>query len=159
MIANTAVRIATLVDAAEIAAMSRDYIEYGLPWGWKYERVAKAVNDPETNVVVIGAQGALVAFGIMSYSEDEAHLQLFAVRHAHQRRGMGSAVLTWLETVARTGGAKRIRVEARKDNDAARIFYCEHGYHERKISKAMYNASVDGVCLEKWLRNDEPLTD
>ncbi len=154
MIADVEVRLATLADAADIAAMSRDYIEHGLPWGWRHDRVAQAISDPETNVVVVGPQGALVAFGIMSYLEDDAHLQLFAVRRTSQRRGIGSAVLVWLEAVARSAGAKRIRVEARTDNSAARGFYCEHGYHERHIKEAMYSGIADGVCLEKWLRND-----
>ncbi|MGD2141323.1 MAG: GNAT family N-acetyltransferase [Burkholderiales bacterium] len=133
--------------------MSRDYIEYGLPWGWRYKRVARAINDAETNVAVIGTPGALIAFGIMSYPEDEAHLQLLAVRAANQKRGVGSALLAWLETVARTAGAQRIRVEARADNLAARNFYSTHGYDERRTQKSRYGGNVDGVYMEKWLRN------
>ncbi len=154
MIADVAVRLATLADAADIASMSRDYIEQGLPWGWTHDRVAKAINDPETNVAVVGRHGALVAFGIMFYAEDDAHLLLFAVRRADQRRGIGSAVLTWLETVARAAGASRIRVEARVDNLAARGFYRDHGYRERGIKATMYSGIADGVLLEKWLRSD-----
>ena len=75
-------------------------------------------HDPDTNVVVVGERGAhRSAFGIMSYPNDDAHLLLFAVRGEHQRRGVGSAILRWLEEAARTAGAKRIRVECRRDND------------------------------------------
>ena len=118
-----------LSDAADIAAMSRDYIEHGLPWTWTEGRVAAAIRDPDTNVVVAGERGAITGFGIMSTPSDDAHLLLFAVRGAHQRRGVGSAILRWLEDAARTAGAKRIRVECRRENSAARNFYCEHGYH------------------------------
>ncbi len=154
MTAHPDVRFATLADAPAIAAMSRDYIEHGMPWGWGYDRVAKAIADPETNVAVMGPPGAVIAFGIMSYSEDEAHLLLFAVRRAHQRKGIGGALLTWLEAVARAGGAKRIHVEARADNIAGRNFYFDHGYHERKYELGMYRGLVDGVRFEKWLRGD-----
>ena len=99
--------------------MSRDYIEHGLPWRWRHDRVAAAIVNPDTNVAVVGDHGAMVAFGIMSYAEFDAHLLLFAVRRSRQRAGVGSAVLLWLETVARTAGAKRIQVEARRDNTAA----------------------------------------
>lgn len=153
MIVDVEVRLATLADADEIAAMSRDYIEHGLPWGWRYKRVARAINDPETNVAVVGPQGALDAFGIMSYSEDDAHLLLLAVRRASQKSGIGSAVLVWLEEVARAAGAQRIHVEARADNSAARNFYCTHGYHECCIERARYSSVIDGVRLEKWLRS------
>lgn len=153
MIAEVAVRLATLADAVGIATMSRDTIEHGLPWTWQPPRVARAIRDPETNVVVVGEPGSLVAFGIMSYLEDDAHLLLFAVRAIERRQGIGSAILLWLEAVARAAGAKRIRVEARRENVAARSFYSEHGYHERIISKGMYSGAVDGVRLEKWLRD------
>jgi ribosomal-protein-alanine N-acetyltransferase len=154
MLADVAIRFATLLDAAEIAAMSRDTIEIGLPWNWRADRVARAIRDPETNVVVVGARGALVAFGIMSYPGDDAHLLLFAVRGSSRRQGIGSAVLQWLEAVACEAGAKRIGLESRMDNAAARSFYNEHGYSERALRRGMYGERVDGVRLEKWLRSD-----
>ena len=95
------VRLATRDDAAAIAAMSRDEIERGLPWSWTEARVARAIGDPETNVIVAGPEGLLAGFGIMSYKGDEAHLLLFAVAITQRRRGVGSAILEWLERVAR----------------------------------------------------------
>jgi ribosomal-protein-alanine N-acetyltransferase len=154
MIADVAIRFATAADAESIARMSRDQIEQGLPWSWTTERVTRSIADSNTNVVVVGDQGVVVAFGIMFYAEDDAHLLLLAVRDAAQRTGIGSAVLAWLEAAARSAGARRIRVEARRDNDAARSFYSEHGYHERVIRPAMYSGVLDGVRLEKWLRSD-----
>jgi ribosomal-protein-alanine N-acetyltransferase len=152
MIADIAVRLATLTDAAEIAAMSRDYIERGLPWTWTQERVAHAIRDPETNVVVAAESSGIQGFGIMFYASDDAHLLLFAVRSAHRRRGVGSAILRWLEEVARAAGARRIRVECTRENSGARNFYGEHGYHELDIAKKMYRGLKDGVHLEKWFR-------
>lgn len=157
MLADTLVRLAVPADAGTIAAMSREYIEHGLPWSWLPARVERAIRNPDTNVAVVdapGPVGALAAFGIMSYRESDAHLLLFAVHHRRRREGLGSALLGWLEEVARTGGARRIRVEARWDNVAARNFYSEHGYHERALRKAMYSGTLDGVLLEKWLVAD-----
>jgi len=134
--------------------MSRDYIEQGLAWRWRDAKIAKAIRDPEVNVAVVGNERAVTAFGIMSYSEEDAHLLLFAVRRSSQRKGVGSALLIWLEAVARAAGAQRIRVEARAENVGARCFYSEHGYHERLLKKAIYDEKVDGVRLEKWLRSD-----
>lgn len=154
MIAEIAVRLATRADAAGIAAMSRDYIEHGLPWSWTANRVAAAISDPDTNVVVTGASGTIAAFGIMSYLNDEAHLLLLAVRLSSQRQGIGSAIVRWLEEVAHTAGVRRIHVECRRVNVAARNFYCDHGYHERVIARGMYKGIEDGVRLEKWLSSD-----
>ena len=151
MIAGVAIRLAVVADAPGIAALSREAIEHGLPWSWRSARVEQAIRDPRTNVVVVDGPAAIAAFGIMSYLDEDAHLLLFAVRAAQRRRGIGSAVLAWLEEVACAAGATSIRVEARRDNVAARSFYNEHGYHEREIARGMYSGLVDGVRLEKWL--------
>jgi len=158
--ADVAVRLARNSDAEGIAAMSRDYIEHGLPWTWTEGRVSASIRDPDVNVVVVGERGAITGFGIMSYPNDDAHLLLFAVRRSHQRRGIGSAILRWLEEAARTAGAKRIRVECRRDNAVARNFYCEHAYEELSISVKFYRGLKDGIHLVKWLRpiEDERLS-
>lgn len=145
------VRLATRDDAAAIAAMSRDEIERGLPWSWTETRVARAIADPETNVIVACPDGMLAGFGIMSYKSDEAHLLLFAVAANQRRRGVGSALLEWLERVARDAGVRRIRVECRRSNEAARNFYGEHGYHEASIVRRYYRGLDDAIALEKHL--------
>ena len=135
--------------------MSRAYIEVGLPWRWTPARVAASISDAQTNVAVVrhaGKQGGLVAFGIMSYRADDAHLLLLAVHRAHRRAGIASALVQWLEEVARVAGSARVLVEARRDNEAARCLYAEHGYHELAIERAMYSGLADGIHLQKWLR-------
>lgn len=145
------VEIALPSDANDIASMSRDLIEHGLPWTWQPARVSRAISAPNTNVAVVREQKGLVGFGIMEYWDEDAHLVLFAVRRAHQRQGVGSAMLRWLEASAVAAGSKRIRVEARRDNVAARCLYNEHGYHELVIKSRMYSGAMDGIHLEKWL--------
>jgi ribosomal-protein-alanine N-acetyltransferase len=152
MIADVTVRLARRGDAAAIARLSRDEIERGLPWSWRAERIAEAIADADTNVAVAdGAAGALAGFGIMVYRVRHAHLLLFAVHPLQRRRGVGSALLQWLEAVARAAGIGCVRLEARLDNAAARCFYGEHGYHERRLRPGMYRRDVHGVQLEKWL--------
>ena len=151
MISHLAVRFATPADAGAIAALSRDEIEHGLPWTWREPRVRRAIDDPDTNVIVAGPPGAAAAFGVMYHADDDAHLLLFAVHRSRQRQGVGTALLRWLEEAALAAGARRIRVEARMDNEAARSFYNEHGYHEGDVVRGMYSGRLDGVKLEKWL--------
>lgn len=146
------VQIASPGDAGEIAAMSRALIEQGLPWTWQPQRVVRAIRAPDTTVAVVRERDTLLAFGIMEFLDVDVHLVLFAVRGTSQRQGIGSRLLHWLEASARVAGAHRIRLEARRDNDAARSFYNEHGYHEVVITSRMYSGAVDGIRLEKWLR-------
>jgi ribosomal-protein-alanine N-acetyltransferase len=152
VISHLTIRIATPGDAFAIAGLSRSEIEHGLPWTWREPRVRHAIADPDTNVIVVGPPGAVVAFGVMYYADDDAHLLLFAVHASRQRQGVGSALLQWLEEAAKVAGARRVGVEARMDNEAARSFYNEHGYHEGDVVPRMYSQRLDGVKLEKWLR-------
>jgi len=148
---DIAIRLAGVADAAAIAAMSASEIEYGLPWRWTPPRIARAIGHPATNVAVVGAPPSLVGFGIMSYADEVAHLQLFAVRAANRRSGIGSALLVWLEQVAWAAGIPTIRLEARCDSAAARAFYRRHGYRETGTVPGMYCGVADGVRLEKAL--------
>ncbi len=151
MITDASVRLATSADAEAIATMSRDYIEHGLGWSWNAARVQRSIRDPDSNVAVVREGGTILAVGIMKYRDEVAHLLLFAVRRSHQRQGIGSLVLRWLESVAQGSGVTRIDVECRRDNVAARNFYGEHGYHEHVISRGYYGGVEDAVRLEKWL--------
>ena len=145
------IRLATRSDAADIARMSRDEIEQGLPWSWTESRVLGAIQNVDTNVAVVGERGALAAFGIMAYRDEVAHLLLFSVRPAHRRKGLGRALLRWLEAVGVAAGIQRVVVECRRDNAAARNFYAEFGYHEMEIAKGYYRGVEDAIRLEKWL--------
>lgn len=151
---NPSVRLATRVDAADIATMSRDEIERGLEWSWTEGRVLRAIANRDTNVAIVRERGDLIGFGIMAYREEAAHLLLFSVRSSHRRRGIGRLLLDWLERVAREAGIRRILLECRRDNTAARNFYAEHGYHELAIAKRYYQGVEDAIRLEKWLMKE-----
>ena len=148
-----AVQLATSADAQSIAKLSRELIEHGLPWTWTASRVNQAILSKDTNVAIVRDQGSVAAFGIMEYLEEDAYLMLFAVRAARQRQGLGTTLLKWLEAAAVAAGSSRIRVDARRDNEAARNFYGELGYHEVRIRRHGYGEYIDQIRLEKWLRS------
>ena len=101
---NVTVRLATLADAAEIADLSRAVIETGLGWGATRERVARNIASPATTTVVACDAERLIAFAIMYFGDDHAHLNLLAVRPAFQRAGVGRYLVEWLEASALVAG-------------------------------------------------------
>ena len=145
-------RLATRADAAGIAALSRDRIEHGLGWSWTAPRVLRSIDDPATNVVVAVETGRLLGFGIMKYRDDEAHLLLLAVQAPAGRRGIGSALLDWLEQSARIAGIGQVRLEARLTNGVARSFYARLGYREIQTLAGYYQGVEACVRLAKDLR-------
>jgi len=145
------VRLATAADASAIAQMSREFIEQGLGWSWTPARVLNAIHDRSTNVAVIHDHGAVLAFGIMQYGDEKAHLSLLSVRLAQRKRGLGALLLSWLEKCAVTAGIQRIQLEARSDNPVAIAFYRSQGYRLTGTVAGYYQGVVDAVRFEKKL--------
>jgi ribosomal-protein-alanine N-acetyltransferase len=152
LIGNVQIELARAADAEAIARLSKHAIEHGLPWRWTPARVLHSIRDRETNVVVARDGAVLAGFGIMKYRDEDAHLLLLAVDPNRRRRGLGTALLAWLESSAVTAGIVCIRVEARGENLTARSFYDRLGYRETGLIKGYYQGAEDAVCLEKRLR-------
>jgi ribosomal-protein-alanine N-acetyltransferase len=152
MITQHEIRLALPVDASAIARMSRDFIEYGLGWRWTPERIATCMHDPATNVAVVDDAAHLAGFAIMEYHDEDAHLTLLAVSSASRRRGIGSALMAWLEATALTAGIASIYLEARTRNSEARAFYKSLGYREIRVDRGFYRGREDGVRISKDLR-------
>jgi ribosomal-protein-alanine N-acetyltransferase len=72
-------RLARQADAAAIASLSRDLIEYGLQWRWTPMRVTASIRASDVNVLVASIHGNIAGFAIMRYGDDVAHLDLLAV--------------------------------------------------------------------------------
>jgi len=158
MIDHLTLRLATRADSAQIAAMSRDLIERGLGWSWTPRRVLRSIGDAHTNVVValetkhdVGQR--LTGFGIMKYHDDEAHLLLLAVQATDRRRGIGAALVTWLEKAALVSGVGQVYLETRMSNLQARAFYRRLGYREVQTVPGYYQGVEPGVRMAKdlWL--------
>lgn len=141
-------------DATRIAELSRRLIEQGLVWRWTPSAIAARIRDSDTEVVVARRRHAILGFGVMQFrfSEREAHLLLFAVAPAHQRRGLGRALLAWLEKIARLGGISLIRLELRAKNDGAREFYRVLGYEEAGRLRGYYQQREDALRMVLNLR-------
>ncbi len=152
MLAVPTLRPAARGDAAAIATLSRDRIEQGLGWSWTAPRVLRSIADAATNVIVAPSGDHLDGFGIMKYHDDEAHLLLLAVRANAGRRGIGAALVAWLEESARIAGIGQITLEARLTNHGARAFYARLGYREIQTLPGYYRGVEACVRLAKDLR-------
>lgn len=151
MIEQYEIRLAVTGEIDSIAEMSRDNIEHGLGWRWTPERVRDYLLDSDTNVVVAHDHRKLAGFGIMKYRYEEAHLMLLAVADSHRRRGVGSALVAWLEKSALTAGIGCIYLEARQVNNGARNFYRKLGYREIRTMRGYYQGREDAVQIAKDL--------
>jgi [ribosomal protein S18]-alanine N-acetyltransferase len=117
-------RLARGTDARPIADMSRCLIEIGLTgWSWNPARVHAALRHRECSVVVAEVSRRFAGFAIGEFGDSGMHLSLLAVDPKRQRKGIGGALLTWLEKSALTAGIGEIHLELRANNGNARAFY------------------------------------
>jgi ribosomal protein S18 acetylase RimI-like enzyme len=155
--AQAVIRIATAADAYEIAVMSRCLIEIGLRgWTWHPDRVARAIQARETNVIVAESARLRVGVGIMEFGEKSAHLSLLAVKPTHQRCGLGRRMMAWLEEAAVTAGVTTITLELRTNNFAARCFYRILGFREATYIPGYYRGVETALRMTRDIRRAVP---
>ncbi len=143
--------LARLADAPAIAAMSARLIEAGLTPSWPPERVARYIRNEESVVLTAKRSGGLLGFAIMQFGDSTAHLNLLAVDSRSQRRGLGRALLTWLEASAIVAGTFVIQLELRASNSGARAFYQGCGYRETGRVTGYYQRLEDAIQMTRDL--------
>ena len=152
-------RLARLADTRQIALMSRDQIEMGLAWRWTPSRVAEQIHCPDTVVLIAGDQKAIAGFAIMYFGEEIAHLNLLAVKESHQRLGIGSRLLNWLEESSIVAGVATVELEVRARNRGARAFYKSLGYEEVRLLPGYYSGRESAIQMARFLRMSEGLNE
>lgn len=150
--AKTDVNFATAADAVEISELSRKYIEYGLRQTYTPHHILCLMRSRSKNLVVARKDRALAGFGIMTYGEQTANLDLLAVKRSYRRRGVGMQVVQWLEKVACTAGIINIFVQVRKDNMGAIRFYQTLGFHIVEEAAGYYQGREAAVIMCKGIR-------
>jgi ribosomal-protein-alanine N-acetyltransferase len=153
-----ALQLARAADAPRLAAMSHSLVEAGLRPTWTASRIGWHIRNPDS-VVLTARAGAVsfgapvvIAFAIMRYGEDMAHLNLLAVEPVHRRRGVGLQLIRWLEETAETAGTFVIGLELRASNQSALQFYQRLGYRELGRVSGYYQGVEPAIRMSRDLR-------
>lgn len=118
--------------------MSRDFIETGLGWRYDGPRIARSLRNRDLVTLVATERGRVVAFAIMQFGDERAHLVLLAVLPTHRRTGIGRRLIEWLTETALTAGIESIHLELRAHNESARRFYTALGFSETYVVPGYY---------------------
>ena len=149
---NVNLRLARPADLYPISRMSRELIETGLGWSWTPARVGREILSTESVVLAGCHEDRVVAFAIMHFGDETAHLNLLAVEPEYQRIGVGRRLVVWLEESALTAGITRINLELRAGNHAAQQFYRSLGYHETGVVPGYYRGLESAIRMAHPLR-------
>ena len=150
---SVTLRLARAADAQTIASLSRDLIETGLGWTWSPERVTRAMRDKNSVTLIASEHSRVVAFAIMYFGDEHAHLSLLAVRPSHQRHGLGRRMIEWLVHSAQVAGIASIHLELRAANHAARRFYRALAFTETAYIPGYYRGKEMALRMMRELRD------
>jgi len=149
---STTIEFASLTDAVEIADLSRLHIEYDLGWDYTPEKITRLIQSDNRNVVVAREGRQLTGFGIMTYRESQANLDLLAVKVRYRYQGIGRQIVQWLEKVALTAGIFKVYVQVRQINTGAIKFYQALGYKIVDERAGYYRGVETAVIMSKDFR-------
>lgn len=96
------------------------------PWG--EETFRALIRHDRTFARVAEARGSVVGFAVLWFTGEDAELGDLAVAPGWRRRGVGGRLLEAALRLARQGGARRLRLEVREGNRAARELYRAAGF-------------------------------
>jgi len=91
----------------------------------------------------------IIGFGIMTYHDDSANLDLLAVLPEYEGTGLAQEVVVWLEEVALNAGIFDIKVQARERNQKGIKFYKKLGYKIIKKVPRVYGVETQVRMAKK----------
>ena len=111
------------------------------------------VASPGAEVLVAERDGAIAGAAVVFFHASHGIARLYSIAVAPEARGagIGEALLTAAERVARGRGRERFRLEVRTDNAAARRLYERRGYRVFGTKANYYEDGCDAVRYEKAL--------
>jgi ribosomal-protein-alanine N-acetyltransferase len=78
---------------------------------------------------------------------DELHVNNLAVAHAHRRRGIATALMTFVLNEGARLGAHRATLEVRRSNEAARRLYEQLGFVAAGVRRAYYTNPIEDALV------------
>lgn len=110
-------------ELTQVARMEATLCDF--PWSWLNFSDSLAAGY---SCWVLRISGELVGYAVMMLVLDEAHLLNIGIAKSMQGQGWGRQLLLHLKQVARRHGARRMFLEVRPSNHAARWLYDHDGF-------------------------------
>ncbi|HTI46860.1 MAG TPA: GNAT family N-acetyltransferase [Casimicrobiaceae bacterium] len=149
---NIVIDFARPSDAQALSVMSRDLIEAGLGWVYRTERFSRLITNDDTVALVARANDRPVAFAVMEFGDERAHLVVLAVSPRYQRMGIARRLVLWQLKSALVAGVTSVHVELRADNEAAFAFYRALGFTETLRVPGYYRGRETAIRMIRMLR-------
>ena len=141
--------------AVDAATFDRPWTRAMYEWEWTHSDVARFYVARIPGARPGADSGAVVAYCAGWIVFDELHINNLAVGPAWRRRGVASALLTFVLEQAAAEGAIRATLEVRRSNDPARRLYERFGFAFAGVRTAYYREPVEDA-LVLWRNGPRP---
>jgi ribosomal protein S18 acetylase RimI-like enzyme len=128
------------------------------PWatiGWPAERMTRTFQYERPSIRRFEVLAGNDLAGIIAIQEPWLHgpyLQLLAILPAHQGKGFGLKLLTWMEAEARRGEMRQLWLCVSTFNARARQFYERFGFAAQTVIEELASGASDELLMRKRLR-------
>ena len=126
------VRRMTMEDGAAVAEMEHQLF----PDAWSEKAILETLGQP--NTICLMAEKA---------AADEAEIARIAVAKELQRQGVARTLINELEALCKSGGIRKILLDVRAGNAAARTLYVKTGFVEDGIRQRFYDNPMEDAIL------------
>ena len=105
----------------------------------------------DVSVAILDSQ--LVGYASFRYVGKQGDVNTVAVASGQQGKGIGTALMDWLESQAVLRNVREIFLEVRSDNKAAIKMYATRGYERIDIRRNYYGNTIDANIMRKRVAN------
>ena len=137
------VRRMTMEDGAAVAEMEHQLF----PDAWSEKSILETLEQTNTICLIAEKAGRTAGYLLAHTAADEAEIARIAVVKELQRQGAARALLAELESVCGSEGIKKILLDVRSGNGAARALYTSTGFKEDGIRQRFYENPVEDAIL------------
>lgn len=133
-------------EADEIASLEKRI--FADPWSFK--AVYDAVKDPRAMVLSAKEKGHVIGYCLIYFAADEAEMARFAVKELFRRQGVGRTLFNRAVKLLTEKNVKRVFLEVRESNAAARAFYLSNGFTAVGRRKGFYAKPEEDAVLMRY---------
>lgn len=134
------------VDAADFEPVRALLASVSEAASWSADEFRNALQG-DLSARVAEEEGTVCGLIVFRTMADEAEILNLAVASARRRRGIGSRLMEDALAACKTAGVKRIFLEVRDSNEAARSFYLRIGFNEVARRRKYYSEPMEDALV------------
>ena len=115
------------------------------------DELAEVSISRDVSVAILDSE--LVGYASFRYVGKQGDVNTVAVAGGQQGKGIGTALMDWLESQAALRNVREIFLEVRSDNEAAIKMYDARGYERIDIRRNYYGNTIDANIMRKKVTN------